>query len=490
MGARVLAESLQHLSVFFCFCSTLMDLARLLDEVPDIFNHFPLDTKRALLATNSRLRTQVRGLVSKISHVQQGQLSLLKSTDWPSLQKLSHFREVAATEMLQLSYGTWQHLSYVSFTASSLDYASLLLMARASWPSLKTLWLCDTNLHSRGMAALGLGKWPLLKELHISTCNLDDSCIQHLTAAPWTQLELLNIAHNHLTAAAVGCLSKASWPNLKTLDLQNVFSNNVKEIDGKVHVVTQANTELDAGFMQHLSTAGWPKLAMLGLVECRLNAVNMAWLIRAQWPLLTVLDLAYQTLCTASFALLSQSQWPSLKRLGLCGTNVNSAALAHLLLADWPVLMCLDLGENEEGVDAAAIALLVMKAWPCLTTLSLHGNELGADSVAELVKGSLPALRVLDVCGPSLDIVAASKLQLGRWPLLECLALPESEFSQGIIHLLSVGNQAGLKMGLSYIDNPAEVARGVWPKLKSIHFGDPLDASAWATAWGEDCALR
>ena len=161
-----------------------MDLARLLDEVPDVFHHFPLDTKRALLATSNRLRTQVRGLVSKISRVQQGQLSLLKSTDWPSLQKLSHFREVAATEMLQLSYGTWQHLSYVSFTTSSLDYASLLLMARASWPSLKTLWLCDNKLHSRGMAALGLAKWPLLKELHISNCNMDDISVQHLSTGP------------------------------------------------------------------------------------------------------------------------------------------------------------------------------------------------------------------------------------------------------------------------------------------------------------------
>lgn len=66
--------------------------------------------------------------------------------------------------------------------------------------------------------------------------------------------------------------------------------------------------------------------------------------------------------------------------------------------------------------------------------------------------------------------------------LLECLELADNAFSEGVMHLLSLGNQAGLTVGI--IPHPTVISKGHWPQLRTVHFSDPMEVSVSCT--GED----
>ena len=159
--------------------------------------------------------------------------------------------------------------------------------------------------------------------------------------------------------------------------------------------------------------------------------------------------------------------------------------MSHLVSAKWwPKLKDLDLSSNEDTWSIAACAVLSDNPGSSLERLNLHENRIGPACSVELVKGNWPMLRYLDVSSSNLDVVAVSILHLGKWPLLECLELADNAFSEGVMHLLSLGNQAGLIVGTNTIPHPTVISKGHWPQLRTVHFSDPMDVSVSCT--GED----
>ena len=150
--------------------------------------------------------------------------------------------------------------------------------------------------------------------------------------------------------------------------------------------------------------------------------------------------------------------------------------MLHLVSATWSNLRYLDLSENASSLTSSALAVFAKDTWSSLEKLCLHGNKMGP-CMAELVQGNWPMLRYLDVGSPELNVVCVSKLDLGKWLLLECLELADNEFTPGVMHLLSLGNQAGLVLGENIITEFIVVSKGHWPQLQKVVFSKPEDDS-------------
>ena len=71
--------------------------------------------------------------------------------------------------------------------------------------------------------------------------------------------------------------------------------------------------------------------------------------------------------------------------------------------------------------------------------------------------------------------------------MLECLELADNEFTPGVMHLLSLGNQAGLVLGENIITESIVVSKGHWPQLQKVVFSKPEDDSEWTYYRGEGC---
>lgn len=164
--------------------------------------------------------------------------------------------------------------------------------------------------------------------------------------------------------------------------------------------------------------------------------------------------------------------------------------MSYLVLAKWPKLKSLDLSMNAPTLDDAALAAFSKNHWSCLEKLRMHENNLDHISITELVKGDWPILKFLDVSSYELDAVAVSKLRSGKWPFLECLELADNGFTEGVMHLLSPGNQAGPDVGENIVSDPIDILEGHWPHIQAIGFSCPEDRSMYMCHWGETCTCR
>ena len=311
--------------------------------------------------------------------------------------------------------------------------------------------------------------------------------MEHLTAAAWPKLKSLVLETNPLTAIGLAKLSTGNWPELQELSLRHVFYSKTQTRDGCTTPVPQEGRQLEPAFLKPFTIARWPELEMLDVSGCYLNAANLAWLIECQWSCLTVLGLSGQTLCPASFAIISQGKWPSLERLQLCNTGIDSESMSYLVLAKWPKLKYLDLSMNAPTLDGAALTVFAKNRWSCLEKISLHENNMDLTCITEIVKGDWPILKFLDVSSSELDAVAVSKLRSGKWPFLECLELADNEFTEGVMHLLSPGNQAGLDVGENIVSDPIDILEGHWPHIQAIIFSCPEEHSMYICDWRETC---
>lgn len=342
----------------------IMDLERLVEQVPDILNAVVETGNRfegpmkGLLATSRSLRAQVRAFATGITILEHSNTDLLTGKTWPAVQELDFRDPLTSIEMLHLSYSTWPRLMTMHFEMAELDYASVLLMARADWPMVQHLVLTNANLHSQGMEAMRHGNWPVLKTLELDHCNLNSNSIVHLTAGNWPQLESLWLGYNPLTASDIAQLATGNWPQLQHLDLSGVFNNVVTDKDGKVTAQQPASEQLCRAFMYHVSTGSWPQMERIKLSRCRLNFANIDSLMRCHWPRLAYLDLSQQQLGNDSFALLSESEWPMLQWLDLADTGIGPTAMSYLVVAKWPVLKTLDLSSNAPHLTVDVVTLL------------------------------------------------------------------------------------------------------------------------------------
>jgi len=173
--------------------------------------------------------------------------------------------------------------------------------------------------------------------------------------------------------------------------------------------------------------------------------IDLSILEKGVWPQLTSLDLSNLYLVQADVAVISRGDWPSLTKLDL---HNNCESVTHLIRADWPHLRHLNLSYN--GIGNKGLAVLSTAHWPLLESLHLRdpkGWDIAAD---QLIKGSWPSLKTLDLRGGyRVGPTVAASLTGANWPWLEKLDL----------HIYGMFSNEFCK----------EIAKGNWPNLQTLY---------------------
>ena len=274
-----------------------LDLEHLISVVPVILDALPQDSLMAVHATSRALRSRVQALIPRIIVTSWMATDKLDPHTWPALTSFT-----GALQLLNLPIKPWLHLHSLSMEQAGLSTDALQLLVSSSWPALQHLNLANTNLHSTRMTLLLQANWSGLKSLQLERCNLNSGSIAALTAASLPCLEAIDLAHNPLATADIAQFSKGNWPELRSLDLHRVACKGTFR-----KIMAWSTGETMKEFMQHLSSANWPKLAQLRLRSCDLNAANMEWLIKCPWQL-QELDLSEQPLSQESCKIFKQGQ--------------------------------------------------------------------------------------------------------------------------------------------------------------------------------------
>ena len=460
-----------------------LDLAGMIYNLPQILKLLPTDGLKALLSTNSRLRTLVHEFINSVSIDTSQDIELLKAIALPGLKQLSFQFRFLTKDMSQLCTHTWPNVVNLSFASTKLSISCLRLLVKGSWPSLQHLNLSGTNLYGKGMAALQRGKWPNLRTLLIKECNMNSSSIASLAAAPWPCLEHLQLAKNSMLPADFAQLCRAHWPELSRLDLFCVFVTQVEEYEAGRVTGLVTNDDMDPAYMEHLRLAKWRKLSELRLMGSNLGLASIKSLVWSDWSGMRDLDLCSQDLCVESFVLLGQAHWPNLHKLDISCTGIENKGMAELVKGSWPRLKCLDGSCNSRSLDTTAIQEMVKGDWPLLEKLNLNGNRVGAAGMTALVRGRWPLLNTLDLNCVGLDIIAVQVL-LGTecsFPLLEYLELPD-DLGLQLLVLFDPTSQVGLNLGDNYISVPDMVADGRWLCLRELHFSGTSEGR-WFLTW-------
>ena len=358
------------------------------------------------------------------------------------------------------------------------------------------LWqLAESAQTKSGQHRLGHSVIAVACQRWIEDCNINHASVVHLTAANWRQLQHLGLNCNCLTAADICHLSKANWPHLRSLHLEGTFCNSVRRINGSILQADSFDEPLSPIFMQSLISASWLQLETLDLSHCKLQAAEMAQLQLSCWPLLQELDLSGNVLSSEGFASLSAVEWPKLQSLNLADTNIGAVGMSHLALARLPSLTALDLSRNL-CLDSHVIARLVKAQWvSTIQKLNLHDNWADTETAEELVKGTWPALKVLDIVSEEFECEAAEVLLSGKWPCLECLEVAgkfcadeafHSSAGQYVCDLIRGGDVCegclGVLPGANYLGSYHRGLGGVWSRLQVLYIStvnEPSQSLAW-----------
>ena len=295
-----------------------LDLEYLIFGVPVVLDALPQDSLMAVHATSRSLRSQVQAIIPRITVTSWKVTDKLDPQTWPALTSFT-----GASQLLDLPTQRGHHLHSLSMEQAGLSTDALQLLVSSSWPALQHLNLANTNLHSTRMTLLLQANWSGLKSLQLERCNLNSGSIAALTAASLPCLEAIDLAHNPLATADIAQFSKGNWPALRSLDLHRVACK------GTFRKIMAWSTGETKEFMQHLSSANWPKLAQLRLRSCDLSAANMEWLVKCPWQL-QELDLSEQPLSEESCKVFKQGQWPLLDWISPTQTLVPWACGALL----------------------------------------------------------------------------------------------------------------------------------------------------------------
>ena len=272
-------------------------------------------------------------------------------------------------------------------------------------------------------------RWPSLTQLKLDKTQLSQDELALLAenrAASLPALKRLSIGPQMMDPDTLQTLAHQAWSSLTSLDLSS---------DRQV----SADTVLVA--CRHLAASNLPELAALRISGCMMTGPAMAQLATRDWPLLCSLDFNSDYANITFLPQLSAARWTSLRSLSLRHSILGLNDVHHLQQADWPHLTKLDLhschhySNYEEDWDPNVEALTVSWCrhvaagkWPHLAVLDLGHNRLSAAPMAELAKGSWPALRKLSLTccmdGFLYPLVSAP------WPALEELDLRSCELTQ------------------------------------------------------------
>jgi hypothetical protein len=231
-----------------------------------------------------------------------------------------------------------------------------------------------------------------LKHLVLDTCELGANSIGELTTAPcWQTLRILDISNNPLGYAAMLGLATAARP-------------------AELHTLKLADCEIGSDGMSSFATCSWldqvleldlSKLPVEQALLDRLTGVRSLRLagssldsdtkLAATWERAVHLDLRG----VASRSLLSTGG-PELQSLVIAASRLDSKFLDQLVAGSYPRLRDLDVSDNV--LDERVINGLIRSALVAgLKRLSFRGTKLEEGSIRVLAVHGVGALDVLDL---------------------------------------------------------------------------------------------
>lgn len=224
-------------------------------------------------------------------------------------------------------------------------------------------------------------------------------------------------------------------------------------------------------------------------------------LLQQRWPQLTHLTLTKSPIGQFHIAMLAQARQaslPALTHLTITDHSmVTAAAMQGLAGPEWSALQHLDLSNavmkdfRAYGSPAEACRCLAAGTWPQLTSLNLSANNITGAEVAELAKGTMPMLQVLNL-SPVLQEWSSSLVQAlaaASWTTLTDLNLSAARLdAQETFHLQSAHWPHLTKLNLSeclkrcyklpqepdvsayqqLLVSYRHVSYGCWPKLVEL----------------------
>ena len=309
--------------------------------------------------------------------------------------------------------------------------------------------LSCNSLDAHCIAMLTTADWVHLKELDIAVCELDDFAVLELVRGHWLCLEGLNLSGNKaLTTDALGHLSKADWLLLRDLQLWSSVSAPAN-CTGKLQVVENfpclenlgSFTAISPVALRRLTSLNWSQLKRVVLPLCQLEPNAAQLIAQASWPLLEELVLRYNPDMVSGLRWLATAHWPGLQFLSLAGIPVDDAAALSLKDSNWPVLHTLDL--NGTYMSDVGLSLIAKARWPQLERLDLSRSYFGW-------------------CDASIS----------PWHnyILEWVSAFASLFQLDTAVIRGKGNFV-LQDDVNRLRPSDQLADGVWPQLKLVHFG-------------------
>ena len=488
----------------------------LLQQVPDLAKSLTPRTRKALLSTTRALQRHIQQATTSIKFRPdcdaQTHLQLLVGNQYPQLRHLDLSNAVEYIDLFDsqnqqtLSLAQWPLLTHLTFydplysAGAYIDSSSSLDMVNAAWPLLEQLDLGSTPMHSGQWAQLAQGAWPNLKVLGLSGCKADAAAVTELVRADWPSLAKLDLSCNSLDAHCIAMLTTADWVHLKELDIAVCELDDLAVLElvrGQwlcLEVLNlSGNKALTTDALGHLIKADWPLLRDLQLwssVSAPANCTGMLQVVES-FPCLENLG-SFSAISPFALSRLTLLNWSQLKRvvLPLCQLEPNAAQL--LAQASWPLLEELVLRYNPDM--ASGLHWLATAHWPGLQLLSLAGIPVDDAAALSLKESNWPVLHTLDLNGTYMSDVGLSLIAKARWPQLERLDLSRNYFGwcdasispwHNILEWVSAfaslfqldtavirgKGSFVLQDGVNRLGPSDQLADGVWPQLKLVHFG-------------------
>ncbi len=263
------------------------------------------------------------------------------------------------------------------------------VLLSSEWKSLQKLSLRNCDLTVQDITALSEansnGHLPCMQELVLWGNKNISGHLAVLLSSNWTSLRKLDLYNCNLTAEDLRALneanSKGHLPCIRELVL---FQND--NISGQLAVLLSSH---------------WMSLQKLNLHYCNLIVQDIRALGEANskghLPCMQELMLGKNKNISGHLAVLLSSDWMSMQKLSLRYSNLTVDDIRALGEATLPSLKVLDLADNRALEDQ--LSLPVTNTWPVLEELDLNYCGLTpADGVTLLdasKKGHLPQLRKL-----------------------------------------------------------------------------------------------
>ena len=336
-----------------------------LHEARGILEVLPPEALKNLTATCRNLRTQFREQVKVITLLDAADGSRLCCKTWPQLVMVVW---TSSTEDLKSRLSAqWEYMMEVSLCwgpCSKTNYTSgstnaILIRSRQQLHT-----LCD-NLPTQHCAALSQfadkNRHSLFTRMTLRGPCVGYHAVQSLVADTWPQLNVFHVSGT-LGSRFISHLSNLAFLQEIVLTGCLLGASALLEMgkgQPKLEILRLANCQLDADAISAITLANWPCLRLLDLSKNELGVAGVHHLVSCSWPLLQHLALGHACIDGPAWHRLAQGHWPKLLTLSLAGNSIGTAGISDLIQGNWPNLRRLTL--SAQGVDQACLLLDAVK---------------------------------------------------------------------------------------------------------------------------------